>query len=83
MRDFYDIYLIYTRDWDNINKDHFRKAIENTFKDYLEATLDLIKESNILKNKWDQYARRNEHCKEISYQMIISIVKIIKDNIYV
>ena len=88
MRDFYDIYLIYTRDWDNINKDHFRKAIENTFKDRgfkgdLEATFDLIKESNILENKWNQYARRNEYCKEISYQMIISIVKIIKDNIYV
>ena len=33
MRDFYNIHLIYTRDWDNKNKDHFRKAIENTFKD--------------------------------------------------
>ena len=27
MRDFYDIYLICTKDWKNINMDHFRKAI--------------------------------------------------------
>ena len=79
MRDFYDIYLIYTRDWDNINKDHFRKAIENTFKDRgftgdLEATLDLIKESNILENKWNQYARRNEYCYNIYYINILKIL---------
>ena len=28
MRDFYDIYLIYTKDWSNINLEHFIKAIE-------------------------------------------------------
>lgn len=31
MRDFYDIYLIYTKDWDNVNLEHFRKAIEKLF----------------------------------------------------
>ena len=30
MRDFYDVYLIYTKDWDNVNLEHFRNAIEKT-----------------------------------------------------
>ena len=48
MKDFYDIYLIYTKDWKNINIDHFRKAIDKTFakREYngnpFEA-LDIIK----------------------------------------
>lgn len=34
MRDFYDIYLIYTKDWSNINLEHFIKAIEkNSIKE--------------------------------------------------
>ena len=31
MRDFYDIYLIYTKDWENINKNHLKNAIKRTF----------------------------------------------------
>ena len=31
MRDFYDIYLIYTKDWNNVNLEHFRNAIEKHF----------------------------------------------------
>lgn len=30
MRDFYDIYLIYTKDWSNINLENFIKAIKKT-----------------------------------------------------
>lgn len=31
MRDFYDIYLIYTKDWSNINLENFIKAIKKNF----------------------------------------------------
>ena len=31
MRDFYDVYLIYTKYFKNINIDNFRKAIDKTF----------------------------------------------------
>ena len=30
-RDFYDIYLIYKKEWQNINIDYFRKSIDKTF----------------------------------------------------
>lgn len=85
MRDFYDIYLIYTRDWDNINKSHFRKAMENTFKDRvfkgdIQETFEIIKESNILENKWNQYARRNAYCEDLNYDNVSKIVEtIVKD----
>ena len=83
MRDFYDIYLIYTRDWDNINKDHFRKAIENTFKDRgfkgdIQDNFNLIKNSSILEDIWNQYARRNFYCKNLIYkELMITMKKII------
>ena len=63
MRDFYDIYLIYTKDWSNINLEHFRKAIEKTFfkREYVGEpllALDLIMDSNILKDRWKKYQKR-------------------------
>lgn len=85
MRDFYDIYLIYTRDWDNINKSHFRKAMENTFKDRgfkgdIQETFEIIEESSILENKWNQYARRNSYCEDLNYDNVSKIVEtIVKD----
>lgn len=32
IREYYDIYLIYTKDCDNINKEHFRRAVDKTFR---------------------------------------------------
>ncbi len=86
MRDLYDIYLIYTKDWDNLNKEHFRKAIENTFidrefKGNIEEIFELIKGSSILENKWNQYAKRNEYCKNIEYGIIIQVIDKIINNL--
>lgn len=32
MKDYYDIYLIYTKEWEHINLEHLRNAISNTFR---------------------------------------------------
>ena len=32
IRDFYDVYLIYTKDWDNVNMKNLKQAVEVTFK---------------------------------------------------
>lgn len=76
MRDFYDIYLIYTKDWDNVNLDHFRKAIEKTFtkREYYGnplIALDLIMDSNILKKRWKSYQKRYEYAKDINFEEIL------------
>ena len=60
MRDFYDIYLIYTKDWSNINLEHFIKAIEKTFykREYIGdpfVALNIIKNSEVLKERWNKY----------------------------
>ncbi len=60
MRDFYDIYLIYTKDWSNINLEHFIKAIEKNFykREYIGdsfVALNIIKNSEVLKERWNKY----------------------------
>lgn len=83
MRDFYDIYLIYTKDWNNINLEHFRKAIEKTFskRKYLGEpllVLDLIIDSNILKNRWKNYQKKYDYARNIDFdEILICLEKII------
>lgn len=83
MRDFYDIYLIYTKNWNNINIEHFRKSIERTFskREYnvnLLVTLDLIMNSNILKERWKSYQKRYKYASNIDFdEILICLEKII------
>ena len=83
MRDFYDIYLIYTKDWDNVNLEHFRNAIEKTFskREYVGEpllVLELIMDSAILKDRWKNYQKRNEYARNIDFnEILICLEKII------
>ena len=76
MRDYYDIYLIYKKDWENINIEHFRKALENTFskREYTRdvyADLNKIKTSISLKRRWDIYKNKYDYAKDISFEDIL------------
>ncbi len=80
MRDFYDIYLIYIKDWNNINLDHFRKAIVKTFTKRnsslnLLEPLTNIKDSDLLKNKWNIYKRKYEYAKDIEFEQILDCLE--------
>ena len=83
MRDFYDIYLIYTKDWDNVNLEDFVKAIEKTFykREYVSEpllALDLIMDSDILKERWKSYQKRYEYARNINFdEILICLEKII------
>lgn len=83
MRDFYDIYLIYTKDWDNVNLEYLKKATENTFskRKYIGnplLALDVIKNSNILKERWKKYQKRYEYARDIVFdEILICLEKII------
>lgn len=83
MRDFYDIYLIYTKDWDNVNLEDFVKAIEKTFykREYVGEpllALDLIMDSDILKERWKSYQKRYEYARNINFdEILICLEKII------
>ena len=79
-KDFYDIYLIYTKEWRNINLDHFRKAIDRTFtkREYnsnpFEA-LDIIRNSEALKERWTKYQRNFEYAEGIEFEDIMNCLE--------
>lgn len=80
-RDFYDIYLIYKKEWQNINIDHFRKAIDKTFTkrkyngNSFEA-LDIIRNSEILKERWNKYQRNFSYAEGIEFEDIMNCLEI-------
>lgn len=80
MRDYYDVYLIYTKEWENINIIHFRKAIYNTFakREYYGKpydTLNVIRNSELLKERWNKYKRNYEYAKGIEYNQIMDCLE--------
>lgn len=79
MRDYYDIYLIYMRNWENINLEHFNNAITNTFsnREYsgnLHQTVSIIKNSKILKDRWENYQKKYSYCDNISFDEIMKCI---------
>lgn len=80
MRDYYDVYLIYKKDWENINIEHFRKAIENTFskREYtrdIYDDLNKIKTSVLLKRRWDIYKNKYDYAKDIDFEDILTCLE--------
>lgn len=79
MRDFYDIYLIYTKDWKNINIDNFRKAIDKTFakREYVGdplITIDILRESELIRRKWKIYQKKYEYVRCIEFDEILDCI---------
>ena len=80
MRDFYDIYLIYSKEWESINQDDFRNAVKETFKkrafnkDVIE-TFKVIRESEILKSRWYIYANKYDYARNIDFIEIIDCIE--------
>ena len=80
MRDFYDEYLIYTKDYKNINVDYFRKAIEKTFskREYVGnplVTMDLLKDSKMLRTRWRIYQRKYDYAQDINFNDILDCIE--------
>ena len=73
MKDYYDIYLIYRFKFDKINKEKFMGAVEKTFRKRnfnanLITNLNIVKESNVLKDKWISYSRKNNYAKNVEFE---------------
>lgn len=76
IRDYYDVYLIYIKDWKNLNKNHFRKAVEKTFENRefnedIEKSFNIIKDSNLLQTRWEAYSKKYNYAKNITYNEVI------------
>ena len=80
MRDFYDVYLIYTKDFKNINIDNFRKAIDKTFfkREYVGnpfATINLLRDSSLIRFRWKIYQRKYDYAKDIDFDDILNCIE--------
>lgn len=81
-RDYYDVYLIYKTSFEDINQNHFRKAVEKTFEKRkydgdIINTLTKIKDSEILKDRWESYLKKNSYAKGISYHDVIDCLAVL------
>ncbi len=80
LKDFYDIYLIYTKEWKNINFDHFRKAVIKTFtkREYFGnpyQAFDIIRNSKILKERWSKYQSNFFYAENIDFEEIMDCLE--------
>ena len=80
MRDYYDIYLIYTKDWNNININYFRRAIKKTFarREYISdplIALDVIKNSDIIKSRWNRFRKKYKYANDINFDDILNSIE--------
>ena len=80
MRDFYDVYLIYTKDWNNINLEIFNNALLRTFdkREYYGnpfISIDLIRESKTIRERWIIYQKRYKYAKSIDFDDILNCIE--------
>lgn len=79
MRDFYDIYLIYTNELNNIKIDTLKEAVKRTFKkrNHKNNVLDsfkIIETSEIIKSRWNAYRKNYKYAKDIEYDEIVKCI---------
>lgn len=79
-RDFYDIFLIYSKEWNNVNIEHFKKAVNKTFdkRGYsgnLCNSLNIIKNSIVLKERWKRYQSNFLYARNIEYEEIMNCLE--------
>lgn len=80
MKDYYDIYLIHRFKFNKINKTKFRGAVEKTFEKRefnadLIASLNVVKDSKILRDKWTSYSRKNSYAINLEFDETIKCLE--------
>lgn len=89
MRDFYDLYTLYSLKIDEIDYKTLKEAIERTgrkrksleiFKDYEEIIED-IKNDNHLKNLWDLYVKENKYIGDLSFDIVVDVLEDLSEKI--
>jgi predicted nucleotidyltransferase component of viral defense system len=79
IRDYYDLYLIYTKGWNDVKIDDLRKAVDKTFakreyKGNILETISVLKESEIIKRLWDKYRNKYDYSKNVTYEDIMQCI---------
>lgn len=80
IRDYYDLYLIYTKCWSDIKVDDLCKAVDKTFekRNYtgnIDEAIAILKDSEIIKSRWDHYKKKYNYANEIEYNEIMRCIE--------
>lgn len=80
MKNYYDIYLIHRFKFNKINKTKFRGAVEKTFEKRefnadLIVSLNVVKDSKILRDKWVSYSRKNSYARNLEFDETIKCLE--------
>lgn len=84
-KDFYDLYILLTRFYNEINKNDLVQAIKNTFErraakfdiNMIVSNFDLIKSSERLKTNFNKYKLKKIYVRDISYEDVMDAIEII------
>ncbi|HIQ93591.1 TPA: nucleotidyl transferase AbiEii/AbiGii toxin family protein [Candidatus Ventrenecus stercoripullorum] len=84
-KDFYDLYILLTKFYNDINKDDLVQAIKNTFErraskfdiNMIFSNFYLIKNSERLKTNFNRYKLKKIYVKDISYEDVMDAIEII------
>lgn len=88
MKDYYDIYFFLTKLKNEINRDIFKKALNNTIVqrdslDYLrdyEIILNDIEQNDRMHSNWNSYRKKTKYAENIEFNIIIKLLKEFIDN---
>ncbi len=87
MRDFYDLYTLYSLKKDEINYKILKEAIERTsnkrgsqeiMKDSEEIIED-IKEDSYLRSLWEVYLSENKYIGDLTFDKVVDVVRIVSE----
>ena len=89
MRDFYDIYVLFSMYENTINVDVLKEAFYATCKKRISINLiknsnlliNTISNSDVLENRWNEYQKKFAYVQGISYEDTINNIKILLDKI--
>lgn len=84
-KDFYDLYILLTKFYDEINKDTLVKAIKNTFKrrktnfdvEKIVKTFNLIKDSDKLRQNFKNYKNKKSYVESIDYDDVMEAISLV------
>lgn len=84
-KDFYDLYILLAKFYNEINKETLVKAIKNTFKrretnfdiEKIVKTFDLIKDSEKLRKNFKNYKKKKYYVESIDYDDVMDSINLI------
>lgn len=86
-RDFYDIYILWTTQQRNLDKELLGQAIVKKFEyrgsmdklNNIDEIMEVIKDSEVLKEHWKNYQNKFIYAEDISYENTIEVIEKIKN----